>query len=673
MTKALFDLSEVLRHPSDIHTKLENLEKECKNKYEVFQKKFNGKMSQTYAKVKKTNTQYLLLNEKVATFNDFKNKNIALLNDFTFLIKNYKMVKTVCLAHQRFIKIKEFYNNFQSNDELPDKDDLEKYHGYIFRKEEFLCELEQYNIEMPGEDINKIEDVIQEIKKDSINFTLFFLEIVKDYKNNFELIPTINKIVEKEENRDILTIKATEGENGKDLVLFQISKMYPKYITRKPKNLKEKTIQILEGSIKEKFLVSKEDFILHLDVVLDELDFFNEKIELYFFTFAQILDCYHKNLKTAIKKHIDLMDAGEILKLIEFKTNYYAAIETKYNKIAESLGERLIDNENELLEKYAHTAANKLNSWIETITKTEIEKFNTRDGELNKDEEEKLISTGFINLLQMIKVQLEPIAFNKKVFLYITKTVKEYCQIFQSKICSAIEKDFEPSCKGKSKPGFEDYCIVFGNSGLKLTQYITSLPQCQSDEVRELGNIFISILKTCNHFLSKFVIFICKPAYSNFFTSKWEQNFDVLVVTLEDFLQDYQTAMADFTFLTFCHELCESLVETYLKRIKHKQSTFEKNTGSLLRSNIKKIIALFEKFINETDLKDLFLPLEKTANLIDSTNSDLFLLELKSLLLIKDDINIKTIEKIVEKKQNVDSKCKKEILEKIEKVYESKE
>lgn len=673
MSNALFDLSETLRHPSDIQTKLENIEKDCKDKYEIHQKKFNNKMTSAYSQVKKTSEKYEGLGKNIKVFNEVKEKNIQILNDFNYLIKDYRTVKTICLAHQHFLKIKDFIENFKDSDENIEDEDIEKYHNNIYRKEEFVCELEQYNVDVPGEDLNKIEEIIRGIKRQSLDFTLFFLEVVKDFKSNYTHFDKVNKIVEKEETRDDLTRRAKEGEKGNDPVLYQISKMYPRYITRKPKNIKDQIVQVIKASIKEKFFVEKEVFVTELEFVLKDLQFFYEKINLYFFTFTDILSEYHRNLRETIHKNLGELDAGEILKLIEFKTSYYTTIETKYNKIGESLGEKLIENENELLQKYTQTASIKLNTWIENITNTEIEKFITRDGELNKDEDNKLISTGFINLLQMIKIQLEPIAFNKKVFLYITKTVKKYCEMFRKRICDEIEKDFTPSCQGKSKPGYEDYCIVFGNSGLKLTQYITSLPQCQSDEVRELGNIFITILKTCNHFLAEYVIYVCKPATNDFFTPKWTQSFNVCIVTLEDFLQDYQSAMADFTFMTFCHELCECLINVYFKRIIGSKAKYTEETGTLLKRDCKKLLELFGNFINSSDLDEIFVPMNKIVPLVETNSEEMFILELKSLLIAKSDFEEKTVVKLLGKKINWESAMKTKLLEKVHGVYKERE
>ena len=52
---------------------------------------------------------------------------------------------------------------------------------------------------------------------------------------------------------------------------------------------------------------------------------------------------YNKNLKILIDQTVHNFDAGEILVLIEFKTEYYNRI-AKYDCIGEIIGPRLIEN-----------------------------------------------------------------------------------------------------------------------------------------------------------------------------------------------------------------------------------------------------------------------------------------------------------------------------------------
>ncbi|KAI5181999.1 hypothetical protein PAEPH01_2853, partial [Pancytospora epiphaga] len=278
---------------------------------------------------------------------------------------------------------------------------------------------------------------------------------------------------------------------------------------------------------------------------------------------------------------------------------------------------------------------------------TEVEKFAAREGGIARDEENKLVSTGFIGLLQLIKVQLEPISFNKKVFLHIAQAVRNNCVIFQNKIVSAIERDFPQACAGKGKPGFEDYCIVFGNSGLRLTQYITSLPECQSSEIKQLGNIFIGILRSSNHFLAEFIIATCDPAVKRFFTDDWRGGMRTFLITVEDFLQDYEKIMAEYSFITFITELATSTVGAYARRLRSKHLKLYPDFGKILKEDHSSLLGLLSVYGDKEALVEALRPLLRVSYILESTSEEVINAEVHSLKLSESLIDCDTLCKLI--------------------------
>lgn len=252
--KVIMDLSEVLRQPSDIDSKLEMLEAEAKDNYEIHQNKFNTKISNAYSQIKNLNNNFDKLKLNLKLFENKKNQNIQILEDFSALIKDYKTISSICVAHQRFFKIKNFIEKLNNiNDDLTD-DDLLVYHNRVYQDEEFACELQQYNYELLPDDLSRVENAKEIIQKKSLEFTLILMELIKDFINNYKSISHINEIVDQEEKRDELTRMAIEGDKGKDPVLTQVAKMYPRYITRNVKNLKIKLIKVIKSSIRESLI-----------------------------------------------------------------------------------------------------------------------------------------------------------------------------------------------------------------------------------------------------------------------------------------------------------------------------------------------------------------------------------------------------------------------------------
>lgn len=296
-----------------------------------------------------------------------------------------------------------------------------------------------------------------------------------------------------------------------------------------------------------------------------------------------------------------------------------------------------------------------MKEWISNITKIEVSKFNLRNEELSRDEEDKLISPGFVSLLQIINMQLEPISFNKQIFAHIAKTIIKNCNIFKDELINAMEKDFKLAVQLKSKAGYEDFCIMFGNSGLKLTQYITSLPQCQSPEIRELGNTFMSILKASNFYLSNFIMETCLPVTKDLFTDKWydEEIVKILILTIKDFLKDYKITMSEYSFMTFIHELANSLSATFLKQLGSKKSKIYDQCSSRLKSDYAKIKRTLDEFGEKNDIIVALSPLLKIIPLIDCKSVDLFIEEVKSLKYSFPDLKRKFVKSIILKRRDL--------------------
>ncbi|KAI4291318.1 exocyst complex component 3 [Pancytospora philotis] len=674
MEKAIFELSEKLRHPSDIGTKLAVVEKTAKSDYEHHEEKFREKMAQGYGEIEAVRSKIARLSAVFQQFWSDETSAVEILRNFKALIRNYESVKTVCKTHQRFLKIKGFLESLQSAEESCAAEDVLEYHKAVYAKEEFMCELVLYNDGLSQENYARVQRAIGAITKTSAEFTTVLVELASDIRANQESLRHLNEIVSREEARDELTRQANEGDEGKDPELQEIARMYPQYVMRKPKELRRKIVAVIRDAIRGKFaeIDTSQAYVGKLDFVLEDIAFVHGMEQLDFFGLDEAIEEYHTSLKRLIDSTLERLDAGEILALIEYKTNYYNTIEARYGRVAEALGPRLVDNEEELLEIYARTASSKLGSWIENITTAEIEKFQTRDGELSKDEDGHLVSTGFISLLQLIKVQLEPIAFSKKVFLHMANAVKSHCAAFRTKIVAEVKHDYKRVLANKHKPGFEDYCIMFGNSGLLLTQYITSLPQCQSPEIRDLGNTFIDILHGSNHILAKYVMHVSAPAVAGFFTDGWENAQQVFVVTLEDFLEDYTAVMADFSFTTFVLELCSAILKAYVGRLCSKQLRLKSGQGAGLKRDHDAILGLVLRYVEKETAEEALAPLLRLAPILDATSEELILVEVKSLKLADSGIKCDELISIIDRRRDLAESFKRAIFDKIKDVFKEK-
>ncbi|KAI5178648.1 exocyst complex component 3, partial [Pancytospora epiphaga] len=388
MDKAIFELAEKLHHPSDIGTKLDAVEKAVKEEYEEHEDTFKRKLILGYEHIDEINRGIEDLSKQFSEFKIVESKSVEILRSFTSLVRDYKTVKTMCKAHQRFVKVKEFVESLQTVDEECECEDIGEYHDLIYSKEEFMYELMMYNDGISSENFARVQHAVSTIQRQAVDFKTVLVEMVSDLRDCKDQEEKLNRIVEREEKRDELSRLAQEGEKGQDPELQALTMMYPQYLTRKPKELKKSLISAIHGAIESKFteIDTTKAFVGSLSFVLEDLEFINKNVRLEIFTFDDALKTYHHNLKRLIDQTIERLDAGEILSIIEYKMDYYNKIEASYGRVSEALGPSLIKNESELLEKYAATAAAKLQEWIENIAATEVEKFAAREGGIARDE-----------------------------------------------------------------------------------------------------------------------------------------------------------------------------------------------------------------------------------------------------------------------------------------------
>lgn len=669
MDKALMQLSETLRHPSDLQTKLETVERVTRELYDHHDQNLETMISKCHSSILGTSKRVYALEKHLKTFVESKDRNASVLKDFFSLVRDYRSVKMICLAHSNLCKVIEFSDRLKGIGDAVDDGDVMACHARVYDAEDFGCQLEMYNTDIPHDDYVEVSKALNTIEKNSLGFTARVLEISEEFIENHDAMDKVVQIVEKEEARDELTRKAQQGEKSEDPVLREFYRMYRMYATRRPKMLKDKVVKAIEASVRSKFdrLRSEEIFVNKMDFVLKDLSFIKENISLSFYPFDDILVLYHNNLKLFLDESTERLDAGEILAIIEYVGNYYNAVESKFNKIADALGRRLLGNETELLEKYSRIAQEKLREWIVNITRMEVDKFYARSEELSRDEEDKLVSPGFVSLLQIIRMQLEPIAFNKRIFAHITRAVARHCEIFKANLLEAMDKDFKPSCEMSSKAGYEDFCIMFGNSGLKIAQYITSLPSYHNDEVKELGDIFIDILKASNTFLSEFIIYSCQPAIDKVFTAEWYGGSvtKVVILTLQDFLADYQNTMSEYSFVTFIHELSTSIALAYMKQLGRKRALIAGECGRMLKSDHTRLYELLGGYGDKEDVSTCLSPLLRIIPLMDTRNEELFVVEVKSLKLIYPDIKKSFIKTIVKKRQDLADEQRRALTERL--------
>ncbi|KAM0680284.1 SNARE-binding exocyst subunit S6 [Glugoides intestinalis] len=674
MDKAIFELNDKLKHPSDIEYKIDGMLNNYRKEAEILSEK---KQTQYVLELEKIETIFESLKDiqdAVKSLKEQKIRSEALLKSNRYSLNEYRTIKDISVAHENFCKAKKLLENLKSPEEDPEEEDLEKYAIRIYENDEFACDLKQLGYDLTKEESRIIDRKINYLSKTSLEFTSLLLQIASEYVENINLFEKLEKIVEREEKRDALAIKVKRGEDSKDPFYTQYYLGYPRYINFEPKNLKNRIISSIVSGLRGKFdtIKNSKESNVCLSFIFDDLKQLRDNC-LSFFDFNMFLIEYHMALKNFFDQKLQEKKSEDILGLIEFKSFYYFSIQKEFDRIPESLGPALIDNESVLLQQYTEITSIKLKAWIDNISSSEIQKFIARDPAMDRDENNKLVSTGFINLLQLVKAQLEPISFNERMFLFLTEVIKEKCKIFQENINHALKVEFKAVLEGKRLHGFEDYCIIFGNSGLKLTQYVSSLPFFHSDEVRELQQTFLGILKSSNNVLSDYIIFTCKPAFALLFTEEWKnRQQEVALVTIEDFLEDYCLSMSEYMLTTFICELSTKICEVYIKELGSGEIPLNSKVAELIKTDVARFIELFKKYTAENEFVDFISKVMKFSQLIEIVSGDLFIVQIKMLIMSSSDVSKSFIENILSRMNDMTKDEKEFVLAALPEIFAKK-
>lgn len=669
MVKSFSELAEKLLHPSDVENKIDSILKNCKEILEAQNSSLHSFYDGNFNKINEVFDELEKLKDTLTTHKNLKVQASKALSSSESGLKGYNSIKALIEIHENFVKTKNFMKNFENVEEEIPKDDLITYHNIIYEKEDFLYEMEWFKTSMNADDLRKVELKIAFIQKAIYEFKSVILKILADYIENADAFEKINHIVRREEARDKITVKSADGVSSNDPVIKQYYIENKIYSMRQPQELLKSGKEIIASSIKRKFEILRDDetYMQKLPQFFDDLKIL-KKHKLYFFTFDDFLLAYHSNLKSLLSHKLSSIPPEYILRIIEFKNMFYDIIADEYGK--DSTGfEKLIENEDGLLNKYSQVVAIKLTEWIDNITIMEVEKFKLREKEMNKDEQNKLISSGFINLMQIIKVQLEPASHYKKVFERVMKVLIDRCDIFMNEIIKSMAHEYKMCYDSKGLNGFEDYCIMFGNSGFKIARYFNNLEFCDASQVRKLQSLFIDILKAANSNLCDFIMLTCKPVINKLFTEEWDlQKIKVFIITLDDFLSDYVKLMTEYSFETFLCDICEKIYMCYKTQLKSSSAMINSSSSTILKSDYSEFVALFSKFTRGTNYVDYLKPLLKLIPLLE-TSGDIFLLEVKGILLSDGMIDKKLIENIANKRTNLTAHEKTFILQSLGSVF----
>lgn len=682
----LSTISELERNLSDILASL-NIEKR--------KKQFNSQIRSANRKIEHINDYLRDIEVEIEQANSLVGKIETAQQNYSNLIENYEGIKTLSTA---FINMKR---TVKYSDKIADRKIKPIDITNLARYDKLRNKLVYYSKELNKREYLIVKPVIDKLDKEFLDWECKIMEFPKKLLDSetgqekvlevFKMLNIIQKLDDecslarrgrdgqfKERKKEYFVHDFTEEKSMKFLISENIIyNSEPDLL--KGKSSDESTIFARMFYRENRYLASRERSNLKIRFIKNLFTFIvNRELE-FVLPDIQILlsQEFDRNIANSIFQFInelltfkfqkDYGSASEILKIINF-VNYYEDI----TRAASLKFQHAIIDISYLKSRYSVIMKNKVSIWIENITAAEIKSLKAR--EVGLDEEEHFISTNFINLLKIVKEVLEPVTFDRGLYLSVLENVIANVKHFKSVIRDSLESEYSKNL-ASSLSGFEEYCICIGNSGLKLTQYVTSISEYDEVEAEnqsglvELGEIFISLTKFSNSLLSKNVIFTLKPAIKKLYTNTYYEDFHGVInlfkATITDFLEDYKQSMDPYVFVTFVADMVDQIRSAFFNQMIKKKSLIYNTLPDFLEKNEKTLNRTIKKYLEDEPIRfDLIC----ISPLLQISATEQFVSELKRLKFEKD-FKRDFIKSLIKKRQDLDDYERKELNDAVNTVF----
>ncbi|KCZ81794.1 hypothetical protein H312_00834 [Anncaliia algerae PRA339] len=363
----------------------------------------------------------------------------------------------------------------------------------------------------------------------------------------------------------------------------------------------------------------------------------------------ELIEFYFDKLKENIRNKLQETDISKLLSLFEFEHELKLINDSNFIYLP-----HLLDNKYELITKYVKYSEENIEAWMNNVKKSI---FNSRNQPPPVDEHNKFICTDFINLLELIKNQIEPIKFSKEIRENIEKILVEGVKSIIDGLINLLQNEFSAAVNLKGPPGYEEYVVMISNSSLKLAQFAND-----SLESKVLSDLFVELMESCNSILCNFVVFTCKPIFNLIFTDKWYEREKSVIPTLNDFVTDYKKRMNDYNFYKLIVKLSEKISEVYFSQIKRNRAKLYDDVSYILKKDILEIEELFYKNDVEVKMEQVRVLKELLEN-----EGEAFLTE---VIAVKDVISKEVVVSIIRKRSVFIEKD--EYIKKVKRFYGSK-
>ncbi|KAI7868607.1 exocyst complex component Sec6-domain-containing protein [Spinellus fusiger] len=713
---ALAKLSELLKHPDDLNTKVGPLARRLAKEKASIDAQLN-----TGVQTQLDNVQECLETLSLSSENNNKVKaNMwkidKLCHDAQSMIKDFPRINKVSQVHQNFVATQEKVKAFQAlyqrlhdiehmftpmkRDIFAPQTNLLHVHYELFKLEEFRDQTMHQARDSPHDVIITLKTYFRRVDVLSDDFTHHLWALARHLLDLVDeglgaSVVSLIKIIECEEYADEKALAARQAQTS-----HQDMQGHKKWRLAEgnPRTIKSYRVEFFEQihqSIVERFdqelapyreagdwsgALEITDFIFNdLELVFDQVV---PKFPAKYKIFPHFVLEYHRHTYEMLNGMVDQdLDAGTILRLLRFVRDYYTTMSTRLGVTEELLEPQLLDGQEQaLVDEYLKLVRSKLAEWTSNLMSSESRDFVGRESPPEMTSDGKYGMAGAVDMFQIINQQIDVAAeANQGKLLYLVvyechKVMKDSQSFWKKLLVSEMRRQIE---QPEDVPeGFVEYVMALANDQIKCSDFteailkrITPLVEAKyktqvEDKLSVCVNGYLQIAASAREVLLEVTFNDIKSVFEDLFTARWYDQPLVpsVIETLKDYCDDY-AHLNNYLFSKLVSDMLDRFLMLYLEAMRHKNARFRMETClDKIQNDVRLSFNFFAKYNPVEELEERFDVIEKVHTLLESNRRMIFV-DYYSLRQAYPDVPLAFVEDVLSKRDDLDKAALKDIME----------
>ncbi|KAI8377011.1 exocyst complex component Sec6-domain-containing protein [Blakeslea trispora] len=715
---AIAKLSDLLKHPDDLNTKLGPLTRKLAREKASIDAQLNTGVQSQLDHVQEGLETLTISSRNINRVKENMRTIDKLCYDAQSMIQDFPRINMISQVHQNFVatqaQVKAFEKLYQQLDDLdaafePMRNDifhphdaLLHVHYHLYKLEEFRDKTMHQARDSPHDAMITLKTYFRRVDVLSDDFTQHLWLLTRN------LIPLIDngcgatiiklvKIIECEEAADEKALAAKQAQSnhqdlqGNNHKKWRLAEGNPRTI----KSYRVEFFEQLHQSLREHFdrvfqpYREQEDWQSALDAtefIFDDLELvFHEIVPKFpkkYKIFPYFVLEYHRHTYDLLNRLIAQdLDAGTILRLLRFVRDYYTTMSTRLGVTEELLEPQLLDGQEQpLVDEYLKLVRRTLVEWTSNLMQSESTHFVNRDEPPEMSPDGQLGLPGAVDLFQIINQQIDVAAdANQGKLLYLVisechKVMKDSQSFWKKLLHSELQKQFDTP--NEVPIGFLEYTMALANDQIKCSDYANDMlirvpPIVDAnyktqveDKLSTAIDGYLQIAVSAREALLEITFADVKSVFQDLFSTRWYEQplIPSVIETLRDYCNDF-AHLNQFIFEKLVHDMLDRFLMLYLEAMRHKTAKFQMPTClERIENDVRLSFSFFAELTSPEEMEERFDVIDKIHNLLNSSRRMIFV-DYYNLRQAYPDVPLAFVENILSKRDDLDKAALKDIME----------